>query len=49
MPKVIMLCGKICSGKSFYAEQLKNRINGIVLSCDDLMLTLFDEQLIKSV
>lgn len=45
MAKVIMLCGKICSGKSTYAEKLKKEINAVVLSCDDLMLTLFEEQL----
>lgn len=45
MTKVIMLCGKICSGKSTYAEQLKKKIPVVVLSCDELMLSLFDEQL----
>jgi predicted kinase len=45
MAKVIMLCGKICSGKSTYAQELKNKINAVVLSPDDLMLTLFEEQL----
>ena len=29
MAKVIMLCGKICSGKSTYAERLKKEMNGI--------------------
>ena len=43
MAKIIMICGKICSGKSTYSEKLKNEINAVVLSCDELMLTLFDE------
>ncbi|MDP4094674.1 MAG: ATP-binding protein [Bacillota bacterium] len=45
MSKIIMLCGKICSGKSTYANQLAQKINAVVLSCDELMLSLFDEQL----
>lgn len=45
MAKVIMMCGKICSGKSTYSENLKKEISAVVLSCDDLMLSLFDEQL----
>lgn len=45
MAKIIMLCGKICSGKSTYAEQLKKKYKAVILSCDELMLTLFDEQL----
>ncbi len=45
MAKIIILCGKICSGKSTFAKKLKNEINAVILSCDDLMLTIFDEQL----
>ena len=45
MSVVIMLCGKICSGKSTYAEKIKKERNAVVLSCDDLMLSLFDEKL----
>ena len=40
-----MMCGKICSGKSTYAKEIKKENNAIILSCDDLMLALFDEQL----
>ena len=43
MAKIIILSGKICSGKSTYSENLKNQINGVVLSIDDMMLSLFDE------
>ncbi len=45
MAKIIMLCGKICSGKSTYAKQIQKENNAVILSCDDLMLTLFNEQL----
>ncbi len=39
--KAILICGKIGSGKSYYAESLKLRENAVILSCDELMLTLF--------
>ena len=42
MAKVIILCGKIASGKTTYANSLKRNHRTVVLSCDDLMLTLFD-------
>ncbi|MNC06339.1 hypothetical protein D3C75_538470 [compost metagenome] len=39
--KVILICGKIGSGKSHYASKLKNEINAVILSCDELTQTLF--------
>ncbi len=42
MAKVIILCGKIASGKTFYANQLRDKNNGVILSVDDLMLMLSD-------
>ena len=42
MAKVIILCGKIASGKSFYANILKEKKNAIILSVDELMLKLSD-------
>ena len=45
MAKIILLCGKVCSGKSTYANKIKTKYNAVILSCDELMLTLFDEQL----
>lgn len=39
--KAILLCGKIASGKSYYARQLSEALPAVILSCDDLMLTLF--------
>lgn len=43
MAKVIMTCGKICSGKSTYAEKLRRQSHGIVLSVDEIMLALFGQ------
>lgn len=42
MNKVILLCGKICSGKSTYAKKLIHKEKAVLLSCDELMLALFD-------
>lgn len=36
--EVILICGKICSGKSTYAREL---CSGVVLSVDDIMLKMF--------
>ena len=35
MAKVILICGKICCGKSFYARALKERENAVILSTDE--------------
>lgn len=43
MNKVILLCGKVGSGKTYYANKLHKSENAVILSCDELMLTLFDE------
>lgn len=43
MAKVYILCGKIASGKTTYAEELKKKSKAVILSWDELMLTLFDE------
>lgn len=43
MAKVILICGKICSGKSTYAEQLRVQHNAVVLSTDEITLALFGQ------
>lgn len=43
MAKVILLCGKLASGKTTYANALKARMPAVLLSCDELMLTLFPQ------
>ncbi len=43
MSVVYLLCGKVGCGKSTYAQKLKKENNAVILSCDTLMLTLFDD------
>lgn len=43
MAEIVFLCGKVGSGKTYYAGQLAADKGFFPLSCDDLMLTLFDE------
>lgn len=35
MAKVIAICGKICSGKTYYANQLKKKEKAVILSTDE--------------
>ncbi|MDD6266418.1 MAG: ATP-binding protein [Clostridium sp.] len=44
MPKVLIMCGKICSEKSTYAEKLKFENKAVILSVDELTLALFENQ-----
>ncbi|MCM1114266.1 MAG: ATP-binding protein [Clostridium sp.] len=44
MAKVILICGKIASGKSYYANQIKNEEKAIVLNTDELTYALFDNE-----
>ena len=32
MGKVIVVCGKICSGKSYYSNELKDKYNAVIIS-----------------
>lgn len=43
MPKVMMMCGKICSGKSTHAEKLRKAHKAVVLSVDEITLALFGQ------
>ena len=36
MAAVYLICGKICSGKTYYAGKLAAEKNAIILSCDEL-------------
>ena len=45
MSKLIAICGKVCSGKSYYAAKLREKENAVILSCDDVTMTLFDNDL----
>lgn len=44
MAKVIMTCGKICSGKSTYARSLRDRDKAVILSVDEITLALLGQQ-----
>lgn len=41
----ILLCGRICAGKTTYAKRLGKTRGAACLSCDELMLALFGQQL----
>ena len=41
MSKVILICGKICCGKTTYAQKLCKENNAILLSVDEITLALF--------
>ncbi len=41
MAKVIMTCGRICTGKSTYAAKLRKTLSAAVLSVDEITLALF--------
>ena len=45
MARVIAICGKICSGKSYYSNQIKNKEKAVILSCDEITNMLFDNNL----
>ena len=42
MGKVILICGKICSGKSHYARKLKE--NAVILSTDEITYDLINNE-----
>lgn len=43
MAKVIMTCGRICSGKSSYAQKLRAELGAVILSVDEITLSLFGQ------
>lgn len=43
MPKVYLMCGKICSGKSTHAEELRKSQKAVVLSVDEITLALLGQ------
>ncbi len=45
MAKLILICGKICSGKTTYAKSLLKEMRGILLSCDEITLSLFGQSI----
>ncbi len=45
MAKAILICGRLCSGKTTYCDKLISENGGVLLSCDEITLTLFDGEL----
>lgn len=45
MAKVILVCGKICSGKTFYSKDLQRKYNAVLLSCDEIESQIFHHSL----
>lgn len=43
MSKVYLICGKICSGKTTYAKKFCKENNAVLLSVDEIMISLFDQ------
>ena len=41
MAKVVLICGKICCGKTTYAQKLCAENKAVLLSVDEILLTLF--------
>lgn len=45
MAKVILICGKICSGKTRYCGELIKTHNAVLLSCDEIESMIFNNSL----
>jgi predicted kinase len=45
LAKVILICGKICSGKTTYAKDIMDKTNAVILSVDEITLALFGQHL----
>lgn len=44
MAKLYLICGKICSGKSYYSEKLKEKVNAVILSPDEMTYDLINNE-----
>lgn len=44
MSKVIAICGKICSGKTYYANKIREKENAVILSTDEVTYDLTDNK-----
>ena len=44
MAKVILVCGKICSGKSYYSVRLKESLNAVIISPDQATYELINNE-----
>lgn len=44
MGKVILVCGKICSGKSYYSKLIKDSFNAVIISPDEATYELINNE-----
>ena len=44
MAKVQLICGKICSDKSYYSKKLKEEVNAVILSPDEATYDLINNE-----
>ena len=44
MGKVILLCGKICSGKSYYSRKLRDELKAVIISPDEATYDLLNNE-----
>ncbi|MBR3162319.1 MAG: ATP-binding protein [Bacilli bacterium] len=44
MAKVILICGKICSGKSYYSNSIKDTLNAVIISPDEATYELINNE-----
>ncbi len=42
--KIIAICGKIASGKTYYANIIKEKENAVILNTDELTYSMFDNK-----
>ena len=44
MAKIILICGKICCGKTYYARQLQEGTGSVILSMDEATFDLIQNE-----
>ena len=44
MARIILICGKICSGKTYYARRLRDQNNAVILSTDEVTYDLINNE-----
>ena len=44
MGKVVVVCGKICSGKSYYSRKIKEDLNAVIISPDEATYELINNE-----
>ena len=44
MGKIVLTCGKICSGKSYYSRQLRDELNAVIISPDEATYELLNNE-----